>query len=159
MQRGWRNTLLISPNSAIERARWFVIPAKFATGRSSLAGLEARWVRADGRSTANTMAMARSAPIPATPLSAVRRVGPSSPTSLALEQPCRIVNGGTDADIGRAAAEVAVHRQIDVAVRRLLVLLEQSDRAHDRSRLAIAALRNVARDPGAADRFSLAAGQ
>src|SRR5215831_8486297 len=157
MQRGWRNTLLISPNSAIERARWSVIPAKLVTGRSSLAGLEARWVCADGCSVANTMAVATSAPIPAPPLSAVRRVGPASLTNLALEQSCRIVNGGTDADIGRAAAEVAVHRQIDVAVRRFLNLLEQSDRAHDLSGLAIAALRNVARDPGAADRFSLAA--
>src|SRR5437870_712655 len=155
MQRGWRNTLLISSNSAIERARWFVIPAKLVTGRSSLAGLEARCVCADGCSSANMAAVAASASIPATPLSAARRVHPSS----ALQQLCRLVNGGTDADIGRAAAEVAVHSQIDVAVCRLLDLLEQSDRAHDLSRLAIATLRNVARDPGVADRFSLAAGQ
>src|SRR5207247_11441602 len=66
---------------------------------------------------------------------------------------------GRDADIRRAAEEVAVGSQMDGAVCRLLDLLEQSDRAHDLSRLAIAALRDVARDPGVADRFSLAAGQ
>src|SRR5260370_39036692 len=147
MQRGWRNTLLVTSNRAIERARRLVIAAKLAAGRSSLGGLEARCVCADGCSMANMMVVATSAPIPATPLSAARRVGPLSPTSSALQQLCRLVNGGTDADIGRAAAEVAVHREIDVVVRRLLDLLEQSDRAHDLSRLAIAALRNVAGDP------------
>src|SRR6266404_688588 len=141
MQRGWRNTLLISSNRAIERARRFVIPAKLAAGRSSLAGLEARCVCADGCSIANMAAVATSAPIPATALSAAWRAGPSSPTSSALQQLCRLVNGGADADIGRAPAEIAVHREIDVAVRWLFDLLEQSDRAHDLSRLAIAALR------------------
>ena len=54
-----------------------------------------------------------------------------------------------DAHIGGAAAEVAAHGEVDVTVGRPLVRLQQRDRAHDLARLAVAALRHVARDPGA----------
>jgi hypothetical protein len=56
------------------------------------------------------------------------------------------------------SGRVAVHREIDVAIGRLLVFLEQGDRAHHLARLAVAALRHVARGPGRLDRLGLAAG-
>src|SRR5260370_22127792 len=68
------------------------------------------------------------------------------PTS-ALQRRRRIVDGGANTVIGRAAADIAVHRKIDVPVARLLDLPEQRHSAHDLAGLAIAALRDVARDP------------
>src|SRR5438552_18536925 len=58
-----------------------------------------------------------------------------------------IVGCGMDrrahAHIGRAAADIAVHRGIDVRVARLLVLAEQADRRHDLTGLAVAALDDI----------------
>src|SRR5271165_1951926 len=62
-----------------------------------------------------------------------------------------VVDRGTDADIGGTATEIAVERQIDVMVGWLPDLLEQRDRAHHLAGLAVAALRDVARYPGALD--------
>src|ERR1043165_8550706 len=48
-----------------------------------------------------------------------------------------------DAEVGRAPADVAGHRLIDLRVGRLGILLEQRRGAHDLARLAVAALRDV----------------
>src|SRR5919108_2678440 len=66
----------------------------------------------------------------------------------ALQRAGGVMDSGADPDISGAAADVAVHGEIDVAVGRLLDLAQQSDGANDLTRLAVAALRNVARDPG-----------
>src|SRR6516165_9175557 len=58
------------------------------------------------------------------------------------------VDGGADADISGAAADIAAHRVVDVGVGRLRVLLEQRRRRHDLTGLAIAALRHLEVDPG-----------
>src|SRR5262245_28627245 len=90
---------------------------------------------------------------PATPLRAERRERSRSLRAMASPLQCarRILDGGADADVGGAAADVAVHGEVDVAVGRSPHLLEKCDRAHDLSGLAVAALRHVASDPGALD--------
>src|SRR6202165_482423 len=55
--------------------------------------------------------------------------------------------------IGAAAADVASHGEVDVAVAGLRNLAQQAHRRHDLPRLAIAALRHVERDPGRAHRI------
>ena len=66
----------------------------------------------------------------------------------ALQAARGVVDGGANAVIGAAAADVAVHGEVDVAVRRLRHLGEEGDRRHDLARLAVAALGNLERDPG-----------
>ena len=67
----------------------------------------------------------------------------------ALQCASSVVDRGTDAHICRTATEIAVQREIDVVVGWFADLLEQRDRAHHLARLAVAALRDIARDPGA----------
>jgi hypothetical protein len=56
-------------------------------------------------------------------------------------------DGGANALIGSAAADVAVHRVVDVGVRRVRRLLQERDGLHDLASLAIAALGHVDRAP------------
>src|SRR5262245_14577146 len=58
-----------------------------------------------------------------------------------------------DAIIGSARTDMARHRPLDLRVAWVLVLRKQRRRGHDLSRLAIAALRNLLRDPGLLDRM------
>src|SRR5882757_9713559 len=53
------------------------------------------------------------------------------------------MNCRADAHVGGAAADVAIHRGINVRVGWLLVFAEQTDRRHDLPRLAVAALDHV----------------
>src|SRR5689334_365696 len=76
----------------------------------------------------------------------------------ALQELRRVVNRGADADVSRAAAEIAVHRKIDVAIAWPLDLFKQSSRAHDLSRLTVSALGHITRDPRLLDRFGLTTG-
>src|SRR4029077_14765822 len=78
---------------------------------------------------------------------------------LALQKLCGVVNRSADADISRAATEVAIHGRINVAVARPLDFLEQTRRTHDLPRLAITALRHIVVDPGSLDRILLASSQ
>ncbi len=68
------------------------------------------------------------------------------------------MDGGANAVIGAAAADVAVHRLIDVAVARLGDLRQQARRGHDLPGLAIAALRDVVLDPRRLDGLADLAG-
>src|SRR5262245_36917601 len=90
---------------------------------------------------------------PATPLRAERRESSTLCRAMlsVLQCACRILDGGTDANVGGAAADVAVHGEVDVAVGRSPHLLQKGDCAHDLPGLALAALRHVAGDPGALD--------
>ncbi len=72
---------------------------------------------------------------------------------LALQRAGRIMNRGANADVRGAATDIAIHGEIDVAVGRFLPFAQKSDRAHYLSGLAVAALRNIARDPGALHRL------
>src|ERR1035437_6932510 len=69
------------------------------------------------------------------------------------------VNGGANPQIGDAPADVAVHRRVDVRVRRLGRLLEQRGRSHQLARLAVAALRHVEFLPGALQRVRAVRGE
>src|SRR5260370_22406073 len=77
----------------------------------------------------------------------------------ALQELRGVVNRSAGADIGCAAAEVAVHGKTDVAVAWPLDLPEQSGRRHDLPRLTVSALRHIMGDPRRPDRVSLATGQ
>src|SRR5450830_330104 len=57
------------------------------------------------------------------------------------------LDGGTNAVIGAAAANIAAHGVFDVCVARIFVCAQQGCGAHQLSRLAIAALRHIVRDP------------
>src|ERR1700736_4093740 len=76
-----------------------------------------------------------------------------------LQQLRGVVNRRADTDVGRAAAKVAVHGEIDVAVARPLDFLEQSRRGHDLPRLTVSALRHIMGDPCCFDRVGLATNQ
>src|ERR1700732_563115 len=53
-----------------------------------------------------------------------------------------------DTYIGAAAAQISAHRPLDIRVRRLAVGLEECDRAHDLSALAVPALHDITCHPG-----------
>src|SRR6266545_1885625 len=57
------------------------------------------------------------------------------------------VDGATDALIGAAAAEIARHGLIDLVVCRIRMPGEQGGRRHELPALAVAALRDLLRDP------------
>src|SRR5215471_11939209 len=80
-------------------------------------------------------------------------------TASALLEAGGAVNGGADALIGAAAADVAGHGRIDVGIAGLRILGEQRSGGHDLSRLAVTALRNVELDPGALHRVAVVARQ
>ena len=67
------------------------------------------------------------------------------------------LHGGADAMVSGAAADVAVHRKIDVAIRRVAHLREQRHRRDHLAGLAIATLRHVGGDPGRLHRVGNAA--
>src|SRR5260370_11507128 len=68
----------------------------------------------------------------------------------------RVLDGGADANIGGTTTDVAVHREIDVAITGLRDSAQQRDRAHHLPGLTVAALRDVAGCPCALHRFGLA---
>src|ERR1700751_5824080 len=79
--------------------------------------------------------------------------------ALALQKLRGVVNRSADADIGGAAAKIAAHCRIDIAVARPLDFLEESGRAHDLPRLTVSALRHVMGDPRFLYRLSLGTSQ
>src|SRR5919198_3343395 len=94
---------------------------------------------------------------PATPRRAARRDSfMSCAVMSASQRHRRILDRGANADVGGTAADIAVHGEIDVAVARLRRLAQQGDCAHHLSGLAVAALRDIAADPGALHSFGLA---
>src|SRR5882724_2622064 len=56
-----------------------------------------------------------------------------------------------NADIGPAAADVAGHRVVDVRIGRMRVAGEERRGGHDLARLAVAALNDLAVEPGLLD--------
>src|SRR5947209_10311157 len=65
----------------------------------------------------------------------------------------RFVDRGANPLIGRAAADIAVHGIVDVAVRRFRSLRQKADRRHDLTGLAIAALHDIEITPCGAHRL------
>src|ERR1051325_7128420 len=63
------------------------------------------------------------------------------------------MNGPPDALVRSASTEIAAHGVVDLFVGRLLVLHEQRRGGHDLPGLAVAALRDVLRLPGALQRM------
>src|SRR5262245_59257176 len=55
----------------------------------------------------------------------------------------RLFDGGADADIGHAAAQVTGHDGIDVLIGRGRKVVDERYRLHDLARLAVAALRDL----------------
>src|SRR5688572_5769830 len=70
-----------------------------------------------------------------------------------------LVNGFANALVGRAPAEVAVHRRRDLRVGRRGILRQERGGAHDLTRLAVAALRNVDLVPRALHRMRAVGGE
>src|SRR6516162_10839811 len=56
-----------------------------------------------------------------------------------------------NADIGTTATDVAGHRVVDIGIRRMRVAGKQRRGGHDLARLAVAALNNLAVEPGLLD--------
>ena len=61
------------------------------------------------------------------------------------------VDGGADANISRATAEVPSHGFVDVGIRRIVILFKQCHGAHDLARLAITTLYDVEALPSILD--------
>jgi len=71
-----------------------------------------------------------------------------------MVRPPHTFDGGDDAVIGAAAADVAVHMGDDLCAGWLGILLQQSRCLHDLTRLAIAALGNLLGNPGLLQRVA-----
>src|SRR5271154_6600137 len=89
------------------------------------------------------------------PLRTPRRLTFSMPDVDTISRMCLVMSrsrslldGGANAGIGPAAADVAVHRAVDVGVGRMRRLLQKRRGLHDLASLAIAALGHVERPPG-----------
>src|SRR5687767_14836727 len=67
-----------------------------------------------------------------------------------------LLDGGPDAEVGPAPAEVPAHRFVDVGVAGLGILVEQRHGLHDLAGLAVPALGHVVVDPGLLDRMERA---
>src|SRR5262249_55991616 len=67
--------------------------------------------------------------------------------ALARQRIGRVLDGGADADIGGATADIAAHGLVDVAIGRPLHLAQERHSAHHLPRLAIPALRNLSPRP------------
>src|SRR5687768_2693122 len=63
-----------------------------------------------------------------------------------------LLDGGPDAEVRPATAQVATHGLVDVSVTRVGVLVEQGNGLHDLAGLAVAALGHVVVNPGCLDR-------
>ena len=71
----------------------------------------------------------------------------------------RVVNGFADAQIGAAAADVAVHRRVDLGVGRRRVAGEERRGGHQLTGLAVAALRHVELQPRLLQRMRAIGGE
>src|SRR5712671_4788869 len=56
-----------------------------------------------------------------------------------------------NADIGAAAADIAGHRVVDIGIARMWIARQQRRGGHDLARLAVAALHDLAVEPGLLD--------
>src|ERR1700744_3106619 len=61
----------------------------------------------------------------------------------------------TDAVVAATAADIPLHGDVDIGIGRFGVAVQESYRAHDLSRLTIAALRHLFVDPGFLYRLAL----
>src|SRR5206468_12689148 len=66
----------------------------------------------------------------------------------------RALDGFADPDIGAAATDVAGHLRVDIRIAGMRILGEKRRCRHDLSRLAVAALRHLAGEPGLLHRGS-----
>src|ERR1700722_3141290 len=92
------------------------------------------------------------------PLRTPRRLTFSMPEADTISRMCLVMSrsrslldGGADALIGSAGADVAVHRAVDIGVGRMRRLLQKGDGLHDLTSLAIAALGHIDLAPGLLD--------
>ena len=110
-------------------------------GNSAAAALMVRLSRRGSRRKPMTKPVPASAP----PFRSARRPGSLFHEShgLCLHAARGVVNGGADAGVGGAAAEISAHRLIDVLIGWLGGRAEESGRRHDLAGLAIAALRHL----------------
>src|SRR5450830_840665 len=69
------------------------------------------------------------------------------------------LDGGADAVVGAATANVAAHGVFDVGIAGVLVGAQQRGGTHQLARLAIAALRHIVRNPGFLQRMGIVLGQ
>src|ERR1700730_7225955 len=86
--------------------------------------------------------------MPPNPASTLRREILVSIMVMTSALPRCALDGGDDAVISPAAADIAVHMRDDVGARRLRILGEKLGRLHDLAGLAVAALRHLLGDPG-----------
>ena len=84
-----------------------------------------------------------------------REPGGAPVTGLWLLAGADLLDGGPDAEVRPAAAQVPAHRFVDVGVGRVRVLVEQGHGLHDLAGLAVPALGHVVVDPGLLDGVQL----
>src|ERR1700722_19493205 len=139
-------TMVTIPSGAMEtKARGlFTVPcgmpsAPHLGASSASAGRDGRTCTASTRPVVERM-----------PVRTPRRLTFSMPEVDTISRMCLVIlrsrsllDGGANALIGPTAADVAVHRAVDVGVGRMGRLLQQRDRPHDLASLAIAALGHV----------------
>jgi hypothetical protein len=70
---------------------------------------------------------------------------------LPIRWTARLLDRFANAQIGPAAADVAGHRVVDIGIRRMRVARKQRRSRHDLARLAVAALNDLAVEPGLLD--------
>src|SRR5271156_585888 len=143
-------TMVTVPSGAIEtKARGlFTVPCGMPSAPHL--GASSASAERDGRTcTAST-----SPPVATMPFKTPRRLTFSIPDVETISRICLVMSrsrslldGGANALIGPTAANVAVHRTIDVGVGGMRALFQKRRGLHDLASLAVAALRHVERPP------------
>lgn len=72
---------------------------------------------------------------------------------------CCILNGGANAGIRAAAANIAAHGLVDLGVAWILVFRKQCSRTHELAALAVPTLGNVMLDPSSLQWVAVVFGQ
>src|SRR5919205_3712369 len=133
--------MVVVPSGAIEMKTWglFTVPCGMPSAPYFLASSAMR------PPSGTNCAASTSPPTDAMPFSMLRRLTFSMRVmEVVISRSLgSLLDGGADALIGSATADIACHGVVDVVVRRVRRLLQERRRLHDLAGLAIAALRHI----------------
>src|SRR5215813_6943440 len=140
-------TIGISPVAALAASAEAVPPALTRTATRSAAGRHRPPLRPSGRRAGRERSL-----LPMAPRRRLGRKDDRGSWSASLPACLRgLLDRFTNAHIGAAATDIAGHRRVDVGIAGMRVAREQRRSGHDLAGLAVAALHDLAIEPGLLD--------